>query len=489
MTAPRTHRLKTWPGPFRDVRSNAKTFEFRYDDRGFELGDVLELAEWDPSSGHYTGEEEKRSVTYILHGGRFGIPPGHCVMGIEAMDARIDWRLTAEGAIARETEFRDKVAGLEKENHALRFELGDVIGERDTAVNAQMAAASEALSLSQLVAEWRPVVESAKRYVHCAKSGTHTEAQRCGRRDCLVAAVTDFGAPPSVVPVEVAAGEKTARGPAPGSSVWGYGDSPNCENWCGAHDTREDAIGEGTDNYGGEPFYIQEGRWIDAVDFFDVDQLLERAGEMLYDNAPEDAEFQWPRTQQVAVEALAKLLKAWCAEHVRVSHWATRGEPELIEPKPEETPDQVVARLGIDVPKWAGEIRAKVAAALPNKEPQPAPSEGERCDAFRELKARQFAEVERDKAWRERNEAIARAESAESALAAARLELAAVGGDAAAMLRLCRWAAATGMRSVGFGPMGWFATESDSPVLAKSVVELASKLGLVDPPKVAKGDG
>jgi hypothetical protein len=89
----RTHKLKTWPGPFADARSCTKTFEFRRDDRAYEVGDHLVLAEWDPSpcsdlrstEKGYTGDREAFEVTYILRGGRFGVPEGYCVMAIRPL--------------------------------------------------------------------------------------------------------------------------------------------------------------------------------------------------------------------------------------------------------------------------------------------------------------------------------------------------------------------------------------------------------------------
>lgn len=87
----RTHELKTWPEPFQAVVDGRKAFEIRKDDRAFALGDVLRLQEYDPSRvGHdrpdyagFTGRSLEVRVTYILHGGRFGLPENVCAMSIE----------------------------------------------------------------------------------------------------------------------------------------------------------------------------------------------------------------------------------------------------------------------------------------------------------------------------------------------------------------------------------------------------------------------
>ncbi len=85
------HVLKCWPNAFDAIRGGRKRFEWRRDDRGFEVGDVLVLKRWDPThlggvfvdyndeSGHNT---LRMTVTYILRG-MFDIPPGFCIMSIE----------------------------------------------------------------------------------------------------------------------------------------------------------------------------------------------------------------------------------------------------------------------------------------------------------------------------------------------------------------------------------------------------------------------
>ena len=61
-----THRLKTWPCYFEEVISGRKSFEVRKNDRDFRTGDLLELVEWDPYTGSFTGRQCQREITYIL---------------------------------------------------------------------------------------------------------------------------------------------------------------------------------------------------------------------------------------------------------------------------------------------------------------------------------------------------------------------------------------------------------------------------------------
>lgn len=79
------HELKCWPSVFQAVANGEKTWEFRLNDRDFQVGDVLALVEWDPHKRYAVGPEYrqlKMRVTYIMYGGQFGIPVGYCVMSI-----------------------------------------------------------------------------------------------------------------------------------------------------------------------------------------------------------------------------------------------------------------------------------------------------------------------------------------------------------------------------------------------------------------------
>ena len=86
----RTHRLKCWPEPFQAIMDGRKCFEFRKNDRGFAVGDFLELVEWEPSpltksiglpEGGLTGRSLLARVTYVLIGG-YGVPDGYAVLSI-----------------------------------------------------------------------------------------------------------------------------------------------------------------------------------------------------------------------------------------------------------------------------------------------------------------------------------------------------------------------------------------------------------------------
>lgn len=86
----RTHDLKTLPSYYAAIIDGSKTFEVRENDRDFAVGDKLILSEFEPSDslggGIFTDRETHCLVTYVMHGGRFGIAPNTVVMGIKVVE-------------------------------------------------------------------------------------------------------------------------------------------------------------------------------------------------------------------------------------------------------------------------------------------------------------------------------------------------------------------------------------------------------------------
>ncbi len=86
----KTHELKTDPGPFCQVRNRLKTFEIRFDDRNFEVGDTLNLMETVYSGEamkngkplEYTGAICTRFVLHIMRGPVYGLKEGWVIMSI-----------------------------------------------------------------------------------------------------------------------------------------------------------------------------------------------------------------------------------------------------------------------------------------------------------------------------------------------------------------------------------------------------------------------
>jgi len=86
--------LKTWPEYFKQICMGTKTFEIRKNDRSFEVGDILIVKEWNPSTERYTGNLVKCSITYIIDGDNIPINLGFelknaCVMSIKVLEIYI----------------------------------------------------------------------------------------------------------------------------------------------------------------------------------------------------------------------------------------------------------------------------------------------------------------------------------------------------------------------------------------------------------------
>ena len=76
------HRLKTWPEHYRAVRDTRKTYELRRDDRDFDDGDILELAEWVPETREFTGRSLLVEITHMLRDFD-GLAPGYVLLSVE----------------------------------------------------------------------------------------------------------------------------------------------------------------------------------------------------------------------------------------------------------------------------------------------------------------------------------------------------------------------------------------------------------------------
>lgn len=84
------HTLKTDSDVFWQVVKGEKKFEIRINDRDFKIGDTLELKETeftgeamkDGAPYLWTGHVHKVVVTSILHGPKYGLKDGWCIMSI-----------------------------------------------------------------------------------------------------------------------------------------------------------------------------------------------------------------------------------------------------------------------------------------------------------------------------------------------------------------------------------------------------------------------
>ena len=60
------YNVKSWPSFFQAIKSGEKMHDMRdMRDRDYKVGDTLNLQEYDPFTGKYSGDECKVRITYI----------------------------------------------------------------------------------------------------------------------------------------------------------------------------------------------------------------------------------------------------------------------------------------------------------------------------------------------------------------------------------------------------------------------------------------
>jgi len=61
-----TYNVKSWVPFFQAFKTGAKKHDMRdLKDRNYKVGDILNLQEYDPFTGTYTGDEMLMKITYI----------------------------------------------------------------------------------------------------------------------------------------------------------------------------------------------------------------------------------------------------------------------------------------------------------------------------------------------------------------------------------------------------------------------------------------
>lgn len=76
------HNLKILPEYFDAIVSGKKTFEVRFNDRDYQVDDILLLQEW--VDGQYTGRSLEAKVTYLLDNPRY-CKEGYVIMSINRL--------------------------------------------------------------------------------------------------------------------------------------------------------------------------------------------------------------------------------------------------------------------------------------------------------------------------------------------------------------------------------------------------------------------
>ena len=84
----KVHDLKAWPKPFQAIWDGHKRFEYRLNDRNFQVWDTLRLLEWDPETKRCTGREIEAYVSHILRAPDFGMREGYVAMSLKVKRGR-----------------------------------------------------------------------------------------------------------------------------------------------------------------------------------------------------------------------------------------------------------------------------------------------------------------------------------------------------------------------------------------------------------------
>jgi len=94
------HELKTDPEVFTSLERGDKTFELRYNDRGFKVGDTLKLRETVHSAAElkkgaqllYTGYWLTAEVTHAIYGPAWGaLEEGWVIMSIHMLSDGVEF--------------------------------------------------------------------------------------------------------------------------------------------------------------------------------------------------------------------------------------------------------------------------------------------------------------------------------------------------------------------------------------------------------------
>lgn len=83
----KTHELKVIRLFYDDVEADLKKVEIRFDDRGYEVGDILILREWDNNKEQYTGKQCTRIITNKVSDYFAGLTHGYVALSIRPLEA------------------------------------------------------------------------------------------------------------------------------------------------------------------------------------------------------------------------------------------------------------------------------------------------------------------------------------------------------------------------------------------------------------------
>jgi hypothetical protein len=86
-----THVVKSWKEFFGAIIAGERTHELRRDDRGYKIGDLLELHEFDSETGRFTGRTSTARITSVTSkdepcaASAQGLHPDFCILSIHVL--------------------------------------------------------------------------------------------------------------------------------------------------------------------------------------------------------------------------------------------------------------------------------------------------------------------------------------------------------------------------------------------------------------------
>jgi ASC-1-like (ASCH) protein len=80
------HELKILPEYFKAQKEGKKNFEIRKNDRGYQVGDLLILEEYDPETNNFTGRNMIVEITYMTD---YMQKEGYVVLGTKLAELRL----------------------------------------------------------------------------------------------------------------------------------------------------------------------------------------------------------------------------------------------------------------------------------------------------------------------------------------------------------------------------------------------------------------
>lgn len=157
------HTLKTDPEVFQAVWEGKKTFEIRYNDRDYQVGDTLILKETQYTGQQmkngmpiiFTGRNYSTAITHILKGPLYGLQDGWVILSIESdLRAKLSMLKEDEETYLRENDKLIKKFETARQRIFRQYQRGiAVIGKMERAERERDQAQAQVAVLSGILSK------------------------------------------------------------------------------------------------------------------------------------------------------------------------------------------------------------------------------------------------------------------------------------------------------------------------------------------------